>query len=235
MCTAKQQHHATSDRISNMPPNVSQQILDCLPLQQAARTSVLSKYWRNKWASTSQLILDWSFITSICEKRSEPSDKLLAYNKAVNDILLSHVGPIGKFVLYIPYWFPNGTDFSSWLRFVYDNDVKEITLEDDRSLGGLTRNFPTCSFSFVRLTHLTLLECKLGSLSPTFRGFPCILSLKIDTTYGIYWPNVLTDLISKCPLLERLHLSLSYSYGALTIRAPKLQHLLIYPWKKPEL
>ncbi|XP_021774479.1 F-box/FBD/LRR-repeat protein At1g13570-like [Chenopodium quinoa] len=225
MSTAKQQHHATSDRISNLPLNVTQQILECLPLQQAARTSVLLKYWRNKWASTSKLILDESFAKCICEKKTKPSDKLLAYNKAVTDILLSHVGPIGKFVLYIPSWIPKKTDFSSWLRFVYDNGVNDITTNDDRSL---YRNVPTCLFSFVRLTHLTLLNCNFGSLSPTFRGFPCLISLEIDITYTYYSRgDALTNLISKCPLPERLHLSFYISSGNMTIRAPKLLEFIL--------
>uniref|UniRef100_A0A803L7G0 F-box/LRR-repeat protein 15/At3g58940/PEG3-like LRR domain-containing protein n=1 Tax=Chenopodium quinoa TaxID=63459 RepID=A0A803L7G0_CHEQI len=150
---------------------------------------------------------------------------LLTYNKAVTDILLSHVGPICKFVLFIPLWFPEETDFSSWLRFVYDNGVKEIALEDVRRPA---RKFPTCLFSFFRLTHLTLLNCKLGSLSPTFRGFPCLISLKFSNYYvkRYYKTNVLTNLISKCPLIECLHIFSCNSFGTLTIRAPKLREFV---------
>lgn len=79
----------TTDRISNLPENATQKILECLPLRDAVRTSILSRHWRNKWTSIPQLLLDENFFSGIFKRTKETADMSLAYSKAVNDILLS--------------------------------------------------------------------------------------------------------------------------------------------------
>ncbi|MCE2055106.1 hypothetical protein HAX54_041991 [Datura stramonium] len=48
----------TCDIISNLPGDVINVILMCLPLQDAVRTSVLSRKWRYNWAKLPKLTLD---------------------------------------------------------------------------------------------------------------------------------------------------------------------------------
>ncbi|MFS7949310.1 putative F-box domain, leucine-rich repeat domain superfamily, F-box-like domain superfamily [Helianthus anomalus] len=44
-----------------MPDNVVTNILDRLPLQDAVRTSILSRNWRFKWTTISQIVFDKNF------------------------------------------------------------------------------------------------------------------------------------------------------------------------------
>ncbi|XP_050206729.1 F-box/FBD/LRR-repeat protein At1g13570-like [Mercurialis annua] len=46
-----------SDIISNLPSNIINNILSCLPIQEAVATSILSKEWRFKWRCLSKLYL----------------------------------------------------------------------------------------------------------------------------------------------------------------------------------
>ncbi|KAL9237295.1 hypothetical protein vseg_011863 [Gypsophila vaccaria] len=46
-----------NDRISKLPDEILSMILAPLPLQEAARTSVLSKRWRHVWSSSLKLDL----------------------------------------------------------------------------------------------------------------------------------------------------------------------------------
>ncbi|KMS94778.1 hypothetical protein BVRB_015370 [Beta vulgaris subsp. vulgaris] len=220
---------ATADRISNLPENITQKILECLPLQEAARTSVLSSHWRHKWAASQQLVLDEKLYTSILKNRTETTDISLAYSKTVNDILLSHVGPIWKFVLYLPSWFPKETDISQWIRYVHANGVKEFTLGDAR---GPEKCLPYSLFSCKDLTHLTLIKCQFPPLPPTFRGFPRLISLRWETpsltSDTCKEVNVLETLTSKCPELQSLCLSFNFrEWENLCICAPKLQELFM--------
>ncbi|WMV15854.1 hypothetical protein MTR67_009239 [Solanum verrucosum] len=48
----------TSDIISNLPNDVIDVILMCLPLRDAGRTSILSRKWRYEWAKVPKLTLD---------------------------------------------------------------------------------------------------------------------------------------------------------------------------------
>uniref|UniRef100_A0A803KVD5 F-box domain-containing protein n=1 Tax=Chenopodium quinoa TaxID=63459 RepID=A0A803KVD5_CHEQI len=193
-----------ADRISNLPPDLTHKILERLPLKEAAKTSVLSQHWRFQWASIPQIILDESFCESIQEGRNDSAHISLIYS----NILLSHVGPISKFVLYVPSWFPGETFM--WIRSVCTNDVKAFTLVFATSL---PKNLPTCVFSCSGLTHLTLIQVKLLSLPPTF------IENCIDT-------KMLESVISRCPQLESLNLTI-YEPANLTIHAPKLKDLIL--------
>ncbi|XP_021717899.1 F-box/FBD/LRR-repeat protein At1g13570-like [Chenopodium quinoa] len=212
-----------ADRISNLPLDSTHKILQRLPLKEAAKTSVLSQHWRFQWASNQQLILDESFCKSIQEGRNESADISLIYSNVVNKIILSHVGPISKFVLYVPSWFPGETYI--WIRCVCAHDVKELTLV---FAPPLLKNLPTCLFSCSGLTHSTLKRFKLLSLPPTFTGFPCLIHLEIEANrFECIDAKMLESCISRCPQLESLHLMIYEPVNNLTILAPKLKDLLV--------
>ncbi|KAL3510927.1 hypothetical protein ACH5RR_030328 [Cinchona calisaya] len=68
----------------------------CLPTQDAARTSILSKKWRYKWTSVPQLVLDDTIRDVSTERRTFSRDK---FASILYQILSLRQGPIFKFVL----------------------------------------------------------------------------------------------------------------------------------------
>ncbi|KAM3357956.1 hypothetical protein P3S68_020887 [Capsicum galapagoense] len=56
------------DRISELPANVIDRILELLPVKDAAKTSILSKNWRYNWAMLSNLQLDEAFCYKLAVK-----------------------------------------------------------------------------------------------------------------------------------------------------------------------
>ncbi|WMV53802.1 hypothetical protein MTR67_047187 [Solanum verrucosum] len=46
------------DRISYLPRNIIDHIFELLPVEDAARTSILSTKWRYIWATVPNLVLD---------------------------------------------------------------------------------------------------------------------------------------------------------------------------------
>ncbi|KAL8106074.1 F-box/FBD/LRR-repeat protein At1g13570-like isoform X1 [Apium graveolens] len=88
------------DKISNLPQELIDPILFLLPTHDVARTSVLSKFWRNNWCNCPFLVLDTRFYSKLTSKKeidTIPSE----FKKVVNMILSSRTGPILYFHLYI--------------------------------------------------------------------------------------------------------------------------------------
>ncbi|KAK1374522.1 hypothetical protein POM88_030715 [Heracleum sosnowskyi] len=56
------------DRISNLPGNVTDHILERLPLHDAARTSILSKTWTGLWGMHPNLVFDEAFFSQLVSK-----------------------------------------------------------------------------------------------------------------------------------------------------------------------
>lgn len=76
------------DRFTNLPINVIHHIQDLIPIEDAARTSVLSRSWRHIWASNPKLVFDMEF----CTKRLP-----LTTIDIISAILFKHRGSIKTF------------------------------------------------------------------------------------------------------------------------------------------
>ncbi|KAJ0823182.1 putative F-box domain, leucine-rich repeat domain superfamily, F-box-like domain superfamily [Helianthus annuus] len=61
----------TEDVISSMPEDVVTHILDRLPVQDAVKTSILSRNWRFKWTMLSQLVFDDNFFDYLTKTNGE--------------------------------------------------------------------------------------------------------------------------------------------------------------------
>lgn len=58
------------DRISNLPTNIFDLILERMPIRCAVRTSILSRNWRYTWADCPTLVFDKKFAMQIRRERS---------------------------------------------------------------------------------------------------------------------------------------------------------------------
>ncbi|KAM2510711.1 hypothetical protein PS1_035184 [Malus domestica] len=73
------------DRISNLPSDAIDQILPCLPIKEAAKTSVLSSKWRYKTALLTHLMFDYQYFST---------QKHITIENIVDQVLLLHIGPL---------------------------------------------------------------------------------------------------------------------------------------------
>ncbi|XP_031121357.1 F-box/LRR-repeat protein At3g59200-like [Ipomoea triloba] len=90
------------DRISQLPADILDHILGFLPIQDAAKTAVLSSIWRDVWFSLTQLNFDHGFFCYIYKKHrhaNKYAKKSAVSLYVINKILLLHKGTIRKFVL----------------------------------------------------------------------------------------------------------------------------------------
>ncbi|GKD24851.1 putative F-box-like domain superfamily protein [Tanacetum coccineum] len=178
-----------------MPPDVISNILDRLPTQDAVRTDILARNWWFNWTMITQLIFDDDFFQSILG-----SDEDNEFNgRSLSRLLIHLKGPITKFVLYIDQNILNIEDIDHWILFISRNGIKDLTLEnaDEDDLFKL----PTQLYSCMELEHLKLENCCFRH-SPSFRGFPNLLSL--DFSNVEFQSYTFGEFISRSPLLEIL-------------------------------
>ncbi|RWR81200.1 F-box/RNI-like superfamily protein isoform 1 [Cinnamomum micranthum f. kanehirae] len=218
---AGQSTPASADLISNLFKDVMDLILVRLPIKDAVRTSILSKKWRYKWVSIPDLVFDKD---CLMEGASEKE-----YAHVVDQVLLNHVGPICKFSC--TNYVPSCSHIDRWIAFLSRNGIKKITivmnLLEDRY------DVPSSIFNCQELDHLELHLCRL-KVPPTFKGFENLLVLDLNYAYisdgHASWKrdvsmseDEIAFLIAKCPLLERLKLSIPAFHQCLKIHAPSLR------------
>uniref|UniRef100_A0A7N1A726 F-box domain-containing protein n=1 Tax=Kalanchoe fedtschenkoi TaxID=63787 RepID=A0A7N1A726_KALFE len=216
------------DRISNLPDNVIENILDRLPLVDTVATSILSRKWRHHWTRVSNLLLDENFAADVRElgelRNEEYTQEMMEsdYMDAVNTFLLFHSGPMRNFVLHLPFNVEGPlmqAYVDKWIRVLSHKGVRELTL-DARARTFMVFNLPSYVFDYLELRHLELRFCQF-KFPYNFGGFQNLTSLQL-LRVRIY-EDGLTTLIANGPLLENL--SIERYFGSLSINAPKLKTL----------
>lgn len=201
------------DILSGLPGLIIDQILSHLPIKEAVRTSILSTKWRYKWATLPNLVFDSQCL-------SEGSDDLLVIknklSRIIDHVLLLHSGPIKKFKLSHRE-LVGVTDIDRWALHLARRPVNEFVLEIWK---GQRYKIPSCLFSCQGLHHLELFNCWIKPPS-TFKGFRNLKSL--DLQHVTLAQDAFENLISSCPLLERLTLMNFDGFNNLNIHAPNLQ------------
>ncbi|KAJ0837883.1 putative F-box domain-containing protein [Helianthus annuus] len=186
--------------ISSMPDNVVTNILDRLPLQDAVRTSILSRNWRFKWTMLSQLVFDDNFYESLLKVEGR-----VTYKRIINRLLLHLKGVIRKFVLHTDNGrrYLDDEDIDQWIFFLSRQGIKDLTICND----GPLLELPTHLFSCLELRHLKL-DSYCFDPPASFRGFPNLLSLELRNVG--FESGEVVEFFSQCLALTNLKI-LSYS------------------------
>nr|GLL33728.1 F-box/FBD/LRR-repeat protein At1g13570-like [Ipomoea trifida] len=173
---------ARKDIISELPDNVKDKILECLPTRDAARTALLSTHWKHVWLHHGRLVFDTHFLE--CLRKCE-GDKLVWLINVINHILLNHPSPVKKFSLCIscpelegPK--PQQSDIDRWCLYLSRNGVEELNI----TIFGEQYKLSSCI-----ILCRTIKQLKLG-------GF----KFDIDCPQLKTLPDASRDLISKFPV-----------------------------------
>ncbi|GMP58376.1 hypothetical protein CsSME_00022065 [Camellia sinensis var. sinensis] len=201
-----------SDIITHLPDDVKETILTCLPLQDAARTSILSRKWRYMWMRLPQLVFDDMFCR---ESIRIEKNKLMM---TIYQVLLLHCGPILKFTLSLS-GLESCSEIDQLVLFVSDNIIQEFTLHIRK---GARYKLPSSLFSCLQLKHLNLCYCMFKP-PPEFEGFSSLLRLELCDV--VITTDIFSSSISNCPLLEELTLEGCSSLDCLEIDARNLMFL----------
>ncbi|XP_076911666.1 F-box/FBD/LRR-repeat protein At1g13570-like [Bidens hawaiensis] len=200
------------DMINKLPPTIIESILCLSPIQEAARTSILSKEWRYHWTKIPKIVFheDVFQVSSYGDELStleETFDNIESQRKgmtkrckffyAIYQVLLKHEGPIDEFTLFM---LPDKTcvEIDHIISYLSRNrDVKKLKLD----VAGY--RLPSSFFMFDHLTDLYLGYCDLYH-QPTFKGFYYLASLFVDNVTTTR--STLLHFLSSYPLLKSLTL-----------------------------
>ncbi|KAF8024306.1 hypothetical protein BT93_F1481 [Corymbia citriodora subsp. variegata] len=205
------------DKISQLPRDVTDQILSRLPIKEAVRTSILSRKWRYKWSSIPQLVFDDQCtsaggVSSLLPFRHEN------FVKIIGKVLLLRTGPVQKFKLSHKEFFAS-SDIDHWILHLSRVSIKEIVLDIWR---GQYYKIPTSLFNYQDLIRLKLYKC-LVKIPSTFERFKNLENL--DLQYVELSPDGLEGLISRCPKPKHLRLKNLKGIARVIVRARNLELL----------
>ncbi|CAH9096454.1 unnamed protein product [Cuscuta epithymum] len=230
------------DRLRELPANLLDKILGCMPISDAARLAVLSSFWRDAWFSLTTLDFDDNFFCHIRDKydwfyacSDERTHKLIYDNdkidisvsmslNVINKVLIQHNGPIHKFCFAfgddgIGSLKSRVLDIYQWLTFVTQKGVEEIHLRFERQDGFL---LPNCIFSCPTLRSLRLCGSTYDTVDAP-RNLPNFTSLYFE--YVSFEPS---GHAINAPMLENLtFFACDESMFHFNITAPKLGMLTI--------
>jgi hypothetical protein len=216
---ANQEDHI--DRISDLPCNVIDGILENLNIRDLVRTSILSTKWRYKWTYVPKLVFGMNFF----EPYEDLDDPEPVVSKIITDILTLHNGSIYNFCLLIPMGinFKTTTEhFDIWVPLLSRRGIKQIKLLDFETA---LSHLPYIVFSCKELTEFYLFGFNL-SIPPNFSGFKKLLDLTLE---GVTFreSSALESLISGCPLLEKLRIEYCNGFEYFDFSAPTLKVLVL--------
>ncbi|KAG9154460.1 hypothetical protein Leryth_020493 [Lithospermum erythrorhizon] len=176
----------SSDRISNLPNNVEEKILMCLPTRDAVRTCIFSRKWRHVWTKIPQFVLDQQFWENV-DKQHSAEIKL---SKILYQLFLHHDGPINKFILSNPE-LTSCTEIGNLIFFLAKNHLEDFTLEMWKDCYLLPSSFFSCD----KLKSLRLRSCSIRSSYQIFNRLTTLTLIEVTIS-----AEMLESLISGSPL-----------------------------------
>nr|KAJ0225365.1 hypothetical protein LSAT_V11C100032540 [Lactuca sativa] len=189
---------AEEDVISQLPEHLIDSILERVPVQDAVRTSIISKKWRYKWTTMRALVFDPKFSKKFAKNGAFSRNGFI---RIINKLLILHKGLILKFALYIP-------NILMELIIVNANQCYEI---------------PSCVFSCLELRSLKVTKCFFNP-PREFEGF---LNLEELILKRIDFGARLCGTKINLPRLKTLTLNMCTNVYNFNIKATKLQNLIV--------
>ncbi|GLU14383.1 hypothetical protein SLE2022_309580 [Rubroshorea leprosula] len=200
------------DRISQLPEHIIHQILASVRCKKdAARTSILSKRWREIWASFSNLVFDQRKFHTQERNLQGVSDsqeikrKIEAFRNYVDNTLQSRIQQkvsIQKFMLHVTYYNQElAANVDRWIDAAIERNIQDLDLH----LPAKKRrcyNLPQRVFATKTITALRVYGCKLGTcddIKLSHLQKLCLGKLHIDE-------QIIRNLICICPLIEDFRL-----------------------------
>ena len=164
------------DRISNLPVNLKDLILERLPLHDAARTAVLSKSWSSVWEMHPVLVFDYVFFSRMVSGKNEQA-QVSNVPRTISNILFLHDGPVSRFHLSVISWFPlHKLDADVWIERISKSGIRILELSNETRV---PYTMPSYLFSCLELTHLTLENCILNPPG-RFGGFRNLIEVTLS-------------------------------------------------------
>ncbi|XP_010431599.1 PREDICTED: F-box protein At3g62230-like [Camelina sativa] len=205
------------DKISSLPDFILVLIISTLPLNQAVKTSLLSKRWRNLYRKsiTNDIVFKESDFTTCYASDDEETKKVTRVSFIcfmLGSVLRLSAQAIESFDLYISKPMGFEIHINSLMEFAVSKQIKNLVLDfsdpswttnDEASVVQL----PECVYNLINLESLKLFACGFDPSRLTNPG-----SLKV-LSFGWIQLKGIMSLISTSPMLESLSIQNCWDIG----------------------
>ncbi|XP_075096979.1 F-box/FBD/LRR-repeat protein At1g13570 [Nicotiana tabacum] len=165
---SKEATDARKSTIGDLPTDIKQRILEYMPIQVAARTSILSKRWTYIWSTQPNLVFDHHFFQYVSNNRASAG-------RIIHKILMRHTGLILGFQLISREHKLAQSDVDQCITFLLENGVQKLTID---MANNKPYALPYAIFSSSTLTHLKLSRCIFEL--PDVIKLPSLVSLNLE-------------------------------------------------------
>ncbi|KAF9589617.1 hypothetical protein IFM89_026443, partial [Coptis chinensis] len=151
-------YEQTVDRLRSLPHPIRNHILSFLPMEEAVKTSVLSRQWRYVSSSLSNL----EFNQIDYQEKMQNDIHSIDFRNFVDHLIIIHDGThMGSFSLtvYIDDVLIKDTNINTWIFFAIMHNVQELCLNIE---SGTVEKLPACFYSCCSLTVLPLNQLVLS-------------------------------------------------------------------------
>lgn len=215
------------DLISTLPDGVLSSIISYLPIDEAVRSSILSKRWIPLWKHASHLNFDGTRMTKAFIQATE--EDVRKYGKLVNSILHNHLGDlINCQFKHFPKNLALG-DVEGWIEYVMEKNKRltHLSLECWSSIYRSNTKYMKPNFQSKIFSILGSLEITNYVLdSPALLAFESSENLKILKLKKVEMKNeTINGILNKCLGLEKFSLADSIGFDFLKIKSPHLRVL----------
>ncbi|CAH9096252.1 unnamed protein product [Cuscuta epithymum] len=213
------------DRISQLPADVKDMIMECLDTRDAARVGVLSTQWKDVWLRHGCLVFDSCFF------RRKPS----TFVNMVTNTLMLRSGPVRKFefvnaaVDVRDSWCkPKQSDVDQWCLILSRIGIEQLTISVVNLTDEGYYNLPHCIISCSTLKRLKLagflFYCSVNArLSSIFTNVTSLVFVGVVFIHIVHGST-----ISIVPNLEELVFEACQGIHNFMISAPKLKSLTVF-------
>ncbi|KAF7133254.1 hypothetical protein RHSIM_Rhsim09G0154700 [Rhododendron simsii] len=212
---AKRELLGRVDRISQLPREILGAILSRLTLEEAGRTSVLSRSWRPLWA-----FLTTKLNFGAWKSRDEGVNICSPwYARRVNRVLKLHLGAsvLDEFIIrFYPEEESSAAyygDLDSWVNFAFQKGVKRLELDLASNGSWLYR-----WYAFPSVEKLC---SRTSNTHPQLFGFCHLTTLCLNCVN--ITGEVIEHFLGNCPLLEQLQVISSDHLTNLKVAGPSLR------------
>ncbi|KAL4561342.1 hypothetical protein LXL04_033507 [Taraxacum kok-saghyz] len=216
---------AEEDRISNLAEDLIDSIFGRVPIEDAVRTSILSRKWRYRWTKMRALVFDVQFSNKFAKNGAFGRNGII---RIINQVLFLHNGSILKFRLHIPnISLDSFQDFDQWMPFLSRNGVTEIVLTNSNQRYKLPRYMFCC-----RELRKLKLENYFFKPPLEFEGF---LNLEDLFLMNIVFGDSSSRTQISLPQLKKLSIYECTNVSNFNIKVTKLQCLYVIDYADAKL
>ncbi|XP_051201261.1 uncharacterized protein [Lolium perenne] len=198
------------DRISDLPDKMRHHIFSFMPAWEVVRTSMLSRRWRNIWASAPCLDIHYP-----CGCVDGPNAGQDWYAQFVKHLLLkrSLFEPLDTLRLH---W--NHDDANTWIEHALRRNARHIELSGDQHRPRLRPKYWIFLYGNLKILHLSHLEMNNNPLSQLCSRCTSLEELELKNVY-IYASHI------QSTSLKRLTMVRCVNRCGLSVDAPNLVYL----------